>query len=57
MRKFMLSIGFIVLIGQLAYSQNPFRTKQSGNWNDPNIREEYADCEFSQIHIFANFSS
>lgn len=40
MRRFLLSIGFIVLIGQLAYSQNPFRTRQSGNWNDPNTWEE-----------------
>lgn len=40
MRKFLLSIGFIVLIGQVAYSQNPFRTRQSGNWNDPTTWEE-----------------
>jgi hypothetical protein len=40
MRRFLLSVGFIVLIGQLAFAQNPFRTRQSGNWNDPNTWEE-----------------
>lgn len=39
-RKFLLPLGFIVLIGQVAYSQNQFRTRQSGNWNDPNTWEE-----------------
>ncbi|MFM7430240.1 MAG: hypothetical protein ACKO1F_10115, partial [Flammeovirgaceae bacterium] len=39
-RKFLLSIGFVVLIGQVAYSQNPFRTIKSGNWNEPTIWEE-----------------
>lgn len=39
-RKFLLSIGFIVLIGQVAYSQNQFRTRQSGNWNNPTTWEE-----------------
>ncbi|MFM6348282.1 MAG: hypothetical protein ACKPFK_24550, partial [Dolichospermum sp.] len=39
-RKFLLPLGFVVLIGQVAYSQNPFRTIKSGNWNDPTIWEE-----------------
>jgi hypothetical protein len=57
MRRFLLSIGFIVLIGQLAYSQNPFRTRQSGNWNDPNTWEEDTGGGFNTTLNTPNSSS
>ena len=40
MRTFLLSLGLIVLISHGAYSQNPFQTRQTGNWNDANTWEE-----------------
>ncbi len=57
MRRFLLSVGFIVLIGQLAFAQNPFRTRQSGNWNDPNTWEEDTGGGFNTTLNTPNSSS
>ncbi len=40
MRKYILFFWLLVMISNLAYSQNPFRSRQSGNWNDANTWEE-----------------
>lgn len=47
MSRFFLPLGLLVLISGSAFSQNPFRTRQSGNWNNPNTWEEDAGGGFA----------